>query len=313
MPGYLLFFIAGMSLLSFVDFIGSRESSSPIERRKRQSKNMFSENVLRERLEKTIENRVKLSRRLKVEEKLQKAGLKMDFVDYMLLCLVSSVVFAIIFGSAMSNPLLAVIFLVIGYFVPGQAIEFIKNRRTALMEKQIGSFMQMVTKRYENTKDFHKAMALTVPEFEGEEPIFSELQRTLAEMNLGSPTEDALGGFAKRSNNKFMARYAAYYKVVAEIGKDEIRRDLLSQAIRQYQEDYELKRLLKKEISGPVTEAYIMVAAVPLIAIYQTLTNDQYIYFMTQTSMGRIGTAGILTTLLLIVWFINAKLGAPLD
>lgn len=313
MLGYIVFFIISMSLVTIVGSLQPSGSNSPIERRKRQTKNLFTENVLKEKLASTIEKRVKPSKKMKLEEDLQKAGLKLDYFDYIVVNIFSSLIFAAFFGIVMSNPILAVIFLILGYFVPGQVIQFIKNKRIATMEKQIGSFMQMVTKRYENTDEFHKAFAMTVTEFKGEEPIYTELQRTIIEMNLGIPTEKALTDFAKRSNNKFMLRYAAYYKLVSELGDKKLKKSLLEQAIKQYDENYQIKRSLKKEISGPVQEAYIMLGFVPAIALYQSVTNDSYIYFMTQTSMGRIGTAGIVGTLILITWFVNAKLGAPLD
>lgn len=313
MPPYIVFFLVGSSGLAVINYLMSRESNSPVDRRRRQQRNLLTENVLRAKISETIDERVKVTKRLKVEEMLDQAGLKMQYADYVMVSLLSSLVFAFFFGYTMSNPLLAMIFLVLGYFVPGQVIGIIKNKRTQMLEKQLGSFMQMVTKRYENTKDFHKALALTVPEFEGEEPIYSEIKRTLAEMNLGTGSEVALMDFAKRTNNKFMIRYAAFYELVASIGQEETRRDLLGQAIKQYQEDYELKRALKKEISGPVNEAYIMLSFVPVIAIYQAATNDQYIYIMTKTSMGRIGSAVIVSALIMIAWFINTKLGAPLD
>lgn len=313
MPAYIIFFVVGMSGLALVDFLMSGERSSPVERRKRQYKNLFTENVLREKLTETIESKVKITKRLKAEEMLAQAGLNMQYMDYVMLSVMSSALFAIFFGYVMNNPILAAIFLVLGYFVPSQMIGFLRNKRTAILEKQLGSFMQMVTKRYENTKDFHKALAMTVPEFEGEEPIYSEIKRMLAEMNLGVETDIALMNFSKRTNNKFMLRYAAFYELVASIGRDETRKDLLGQAIKQYQEDYEMKRTLKKEISGPVNEAYIMLAFVPIVAAYQAATNDNYIYVMTQTLMGRVGTAVVVTALLVIAWFINAKLGAPLD
>lgn len=313
MPGYVILFVVGVGGLSILDFVLSKERSTMSKVRRRQGERLFTENVIRDKLADVVENRVKPSKRIKIEESLEKAGLSLSYVDYVSYCLLSSLVMGVLFGASMKNPLLGFIFTILGYFVPAQVVGFIKNKRTQKMSKQVGSFMQMVTKRYENTKDFHKALAMTVPEFEGEEPIYSELQRTLAEMNVGTQTEIALMNFSKRTDNKYMMRYAVFYELVSNIGKDETRKDLLGQAIKQYQEDYEIKRMLKKEISGPVTEAYIMLAFVPVIAIYQMATSPDYIFIMTQTAMGRIGTAGIVTALIGITWFINNKLGAPLD
>jgi len=302
-----------LSFLITVIYVMTSKKNDQLEKRKQQSNSRFRENVLRKRLEKLAEDRVKYSKRYEIETLCLQAGFKLQFVEYLMLSMASSVVFAILMMMAMNNVLLGIVFLFIGYMVPKQAITFVKNRRVAMMDKQIGSFMLMILKRYENTKDFKMSLELTMKEFRGEEPLYSEIRQTVMDTNLGKPITEALEEMARRTGNKYMMRLSDYYKISSEIGTDDARKKLLNQAFLQYEENRKAKSLMKRELSSVKRESYIMLGAVPVFALFQANTNEDYIRFMTQESMGQIGTLVIFVVLSGAVWFINNKISAPLD
>lgn len=313
MENILLFFGISMITLSIIYNLDFSRSNDILTARRKQTEDLFKENMIKQKLDKIIKERVKVSRRSSMEEKLRQAGFNFEFTEYILICIATAIVMAILFGTIMTNPYLAVLFLVFGFLTPYQVIAFIRNRRIALLDKQIGAFMQMTIKRYETTRNMHRALKITAEDFEGEEPIAGEVKKAVLEIDLGVPTEDALKGMAKRTGNKYMERFASYYEIAAEVGTDSLRRDLLTQAYIQYEENRKLKRELEEKISGPVKDAKIMIAAVPMFALYQLVTNDEYFTFMTKTTTGRIGTVGIIGTLIVILWFVNAKIGASID
>ena len=289
------------------------KSEGALSRRKNQTQNLFRENVLKKRLEKIAEEKVKFTKRYKIETICLQAGIKLSYTEYILISIAFGIVTAIVVGTAMNNPLLAIMFAFIGYMAPGQVIAFLKNKRVLKLEKQIGSFMQMVIKRYETTVDFSKSLELTMHEFKGEEPMYSELKETVLEIGLGKPVENAMDDLARRTGNKYMERLSAYYKIVASLGTAEIRKKMLNQAYFQFEENRQNKRMLKKEISGPVREAYIMLAAIPMFALFQIMTNANYIDFMINTNVGKIGTTVISGIFIGCIWFTNSKIGAPLE
>lgn len=313
MKNVLIFYTVSMIGLSILYYIEPIRRENPLSRRKKQTVNMLRENIIKDKLDEILKARVKVSKRNSMEDKLVQAGFNMSFTEFVMVSILSGIIMGILFGTIMTNPLLGVMFLIFGSLAPYQAVMFIRNRRITLLEKQVGVFMQMVIKRYENTRDMHKALQMTANEFKGEEPIGTEIDKTVLEIELGVPTVEALENMAKRTNNQYLERFAAYYEVAAEVGTDDLRRDLLTQAYNQYEENRQLKRELDKEISGPVKEAYIMIASVPMFALYQIATNDEYVQFMTKTTTGRIGTTAIIGALILIIWFVNAKIGAPLE
>lgn len=286
---------------------------SVLSNRKSQSKNILRENVLKRKLEKLTESKVKFSKRYKIETMALQAGYKISYAEYLMMSIGSGITLAIVVGTMLNNPMLFIMFSFIGYMLPQQIIAFIKNKRLEVMEKQIGSFMQMVIKRYETTKDFGKSLELTLVEFKGEEPMYSEIKQTVLEINLQLPVSEAMDNLARRTGNKYMARLSDYYKIASSLGTDEIRKKLLTQAFIQYEENRKDKQLMHKELAGVKSEAYIMLGSIPMFAIYQIMTNDKYITFMTQTLIGQIGTTVISGVFMGCLWFINAKIGAPLE
>ncbi|WPQ59627.1 type II secretion system F family protein [Paenibacillus polymyxa] len=237
----------------------------------------------------------------------------MTYAEYLMISVASALIVAIFVGMVMNNPILGIIFLIVGYMIPKQFITLRKNRRVVMMEKQIGSFMHMVIKRYETTREFSKALELSTIEFKGEEPLYTELRKTVLDINLGKPVTDSMDALARRTGNKYLARFSDYYKIASSIGTDEIRKKLLEQAYKQFEENRVNKQTTKKELATVVREAYIMLGSIPMFAIYQVMTNDKYIDFMTETFLGKVGSVIIIAVFMGAVWFINNKISAPID
>lgn len=284
-----------------------------LEGRKKQSSNILRENVLKKRLEEYSEKKVKFSKRYAIETLALQAGFKLTYVDFVLISFASMIAMTVIVSAIMHSIIIGFCFGLLGYLLPKEIMVFLKNRRLVRMEKQVGPFMQMVIKRYDTTNDFGKALALTLEEFKGEEPMYSEIKQTILELEVGVPTSEALDNMARRTGNKYIERLADYYKIASTLGTEEIRKNLLNQAYLQYEENQEIKRNMKKELAGPKNEAYIMLASIPGFAVYQSITNDDFIPFMTQTTTGQIGTVVISAIFLGCLWFINKKISAPLD
>lgn len=310
---FIILYVAAMLILIFLYHYEGKSDTGMKGFRRGQIQRLIKSNAILNKFENSIKEKTKPSTRRKIQMMIEQAGMNMTYEEFVTTSILSSIVIALIFGITLKNVLLGIVFAVIGYFVPNQVISFFKNKRLLLLEKQIGSFMNMSISRYENVRDFNKVLRLVEKEFKGEEPIHTEIVKTIREIDVSVPVSTALKNMADRTGNKYMKRFSSYYNIASEVGTETVRHDLLAQAFTQFEEDYKLKRELKQEIAGPVSEAYIMIGAVPAFAIYQVFTSDGYIAFMTGTTMGRIGTTVILSTLILVTWFVNVKLGAPLD
>lgn len=284
-----------------------------MEFRKKQSVNYFRENVLMKQIEEIVDKRTAFSKRYKMESIALQAGIKLKYSEMMVISIITGFVFATLFGILMNNFGVFIIFLVLGFLLPKQVIAFIRNRRVDKMEMQVGSFMHMVLKRYENTGDFGKSIQMSAEEFVGEEPIYSELKQTVRDINLGMSVPDAVNALARRSGNIYMQRLADYYAIAAEIGTEELQKNLLPQAYLQYEDNQSIKREMKKELATVKRDAYMMLASMPIFVIFSISTHDNYIGFMTQTLVGQIATVIIMLVFLAALWVITRKISAPLE
>lgn len=261
----------------------------------------------------TIENRTSEKKKYKIEDRYTKAGFKINYATNVLICFLLGLVLALVTGIGLKNPFMAITFFGIGWNIPGIITTFISNKRLEKLNRQVGMFMRMVTKRYEVVGDFFLALNTTLEDFAGEEPIYTELQTTINNINRGAAIDDALHDLANRTDNIFLGRFADYYTTAVDIGTEEAKREVLGQAVEQYEEHMELTRELRKQLSELTMEAYVMLAFVPIIVIYQVSQDPTYIPFMTETLLGKFGSAVISAVWLLCFWVINMKLGAPVD
>lgn len=293
-------------------WVESRKSDRT-KQRQRQYRNLFRENVLKRKLESYTEQKVKYAKRHQVETVYLQAGFRITYAEHLLLSAGAGLCFALIAVFLLNNPLLMAIFFYLGFLFPKQIVGWVKNVRIERMERQVGPFMQMVLKRYETTRDFAKALEMTTEEFRGEEPLYQELRRTVLDLRLGRPVDEALDRLALRTGNKFLKRFADYYQVAADVGTEEIRKGLLQQAYLQYKENQEAKRFMKRELAGVKREAYILTGSIPVFVLWQVFSSPTYIEFMTETLIGKIGTAFIFAVFVGSLWFVVNKISAPLD
>lgn len=264
------------------------------------------------KLERTTSEKTKYSKRNAVEKMCRQAGLKLKYHELLVIRAACSVALCLFGAIVIGNPFLAVELLLIGHMLPTQVIMFMRNKRVGNLEQQIGPMMQMVIKRYLSTKDFTKAMNLTKNEFKGLEPLYSELKVTCAEMEANVTVEKALDNLAERCDNKFLERFSDFYKIASAIGTQEARENLLGQAYLQYEEDRQLRALLKRELNEPVKDSYIMVATVPLFACFGFVSMDGYADFLLNELVGQVMVAAMFGIIMAVVWFINNKVGAPI-
>lgn len=272
------------------------------------------ENSIMRKYEERLEEKVKFDKKYAIETIIMQAGFpKFSYAELKVLEYGVMTLFGILSFFVLENPILMLVLGVVGKMLPMQVFSFIANKRMGEMDKQVGSFIQLITERYRSHGDLAKSIEQTAPDFKGMEPMYSEIQRTILDVRVGTPTETAMKNLGRRTGNKFLVLFANYYSISATLGTEDARDRIVSQAWVQFNEDYKMKQTLREEIAGPKNEAYIMLAFVPMIIAYQIMTNPDYLPFMLNTDTGKMGTAGILAVLLGCLWFINKKIGAPLD
>lgn len=289
------------------------EETSVLEMRKKQSVTSFRENALKRKLEKLVEDRAKKGKKFDIEEMCLQAGFEISYGEYRLISYFTAIILFIATIAGLQNFFMGIVAVIIGLFAPGQIIQFIRNKRINKLEKQVGSFMRLLIERYHSNRDFARSIQDCVDDFKGQEPIYTELIRTSADINIGVPVAEAMHKLVKRTGNPYLARMADYYEIASDLGTTETRDNLLRQALTQFEENRSMKSKLRNELNGPIREAYIMVTVVPFIALYMAVSTPEYTEFMLHSFIGQVGSAVIIATLLGCIWFINKQIGKPLD
>lgn len=289
------------------------EEKSVLEMRKAQSATSFRENALKRKLESLVTSRTKRSKRVEIEEMCLQAGIDLSYGEYRLLGYFTAVIVFIAVMTGVNSLFIAIMVGIFSSFLPGQLIHAIRNRRVLKMEGQVGSFMRLVIERYNSTKDFAKAIQDSTEDFKGQEPIYTELRRASADISIGTPVNEVMRKLSKRVGNPYLARMTDYYEIAADLGTIETRENLLKQALIQYEENRSLKSKLRNELNGPVREAYLMVAMIPLITVYMANSTSDYKAFMLETTIGQFAFVMIFMTVVGVIWFINKQIGKPLD
>lgn len=261
----------------------------------------------------SIEDQASVAKKKKVMTMCSRAGLKISYGQYVILCIISSIACPIILYTLLKNEYLLIVSFLLGFTIPSQVITFMCNRRIAILDKQIGSFLQIVTERYSNTKDFAKSLKDCTEDFKGSEPLYNELLDTVMEIELGVSVGEALKNLSARTGNKYISRLGDYYSLSIQIGTDDARSTLLKQAYLQYEESRSIMNNLKAAIAGPANEAYLMIGFIPVTVMYNAATNAEYLTFMRTTTMGKIGMTVIFSVVLGSMWLVNTKISAPID
>lgn len=281
--------------------------------RKRQSTTSLRELALKKKLETLLEDRVEVSKKYKIETNILQAGFKMTYGEYRILTIVMAIILPLISFIVMRSIYPLPVLAFIGFVLPSQFMDYLRNRRMLVVEKQVGSFIKLAIERYASHGDFSKSLRDTTDDFKGQEPMYSELKQMKVELDLGKPTTEVLRDMHRRIGNKYLLLFADFYEIASSLGTRDARTELLGEVFKQYRENQQHKSMLRKEIAGPKMEAYIMLGVIPLMMLYQTLSSVEYVEFMLHTTVGQIGLTGIMSVMVGAVWFINKKIGAPIE
>lgn len=278
-----------------------------------QGKSRSAKDSLRKQLANALDEKADVTKKYKIETLCIQAGYNISYGEYFIIRLTSTILMPIIFYILTNNIFLIILFAIIGYSIPGQFFKTLSNKRKVKMEKQVGSFMRIVLERYKITKDMAHAMKQSLPDFRGNEPFYTLLKSSIADLDIGKTVEDTLYGLARVTGNKYLKRFSDYYSMTELLGSHSDKLSLLNQAYIQYEESEKTKLSLKDKINGPVREAYIMVGCVPIFFLYQAFFTEGYLDFMLNDPTGQLGLALSIGLLLGCIWFINFKIGGPIE
>ncbi len=131
----------------------------------------------------------------KVEHRLIQAGIPLKSSEFLVICLGTALAGAV-FGMVGGRALGAFTGGITGYIVPFLFLKIKIRRRAKAFNDQLGDTLILIANALRTGYSFMQAIEMVSREMLP--PISVEFGRTLKEMNLGIPTEDAMSNMAKR-------------------------------------------------------------------------------------------------------------------
>lgn len=310
--------LCGVFSVHIISKLIVKDSDTEVKIRKKKGRRFsqlrdFSEaNVIKNRLDEYLSDKMEYEKRKKNETLLKQSGLSITMVDIHLMGVILGIVLAIIAMLSLNNKLAAVALFGVGFIIPKNIVVLIRNKRVAKLDNQVCMFIRMTVKRYYVTNNFIQSMEDSLKDFDGQQPITGELKAALAEIELGTPAVDALESMAQRTSNVYMKLFANNYRAAVSIGTYEMNEKLLDSVVEKFDKDIKLRSKMKREISQPVLEGLLMMTIVPATFIMQTYNDPEYFKFMKNEPLGQMAMAGAIVLIGASIWLLVNKVAAPI-
>ncbi len=132
----------------------------------------------------------------RLTEELAKADLKLRVSEYVVLVIGLIVVLCLVLFLRFHNPILALLGIPVGYFLPGFFLKVRQRRRLKAFNNQLGDTIVLLSNALKAGYSFAQAMATIAKS--SSPPMADEFSRAVREMNLGVSVDDALQHMVKR-------------------------------------------------------------------------------------------------------------------
>ncbi len=138
----------------------------------------------------------------KVETELIKADIPLRGEEFVLIIVLVMAGLGLLFSIITQNIILGWLGAVAGFILPRFVIKRIKTKRAQKFNSQIGDSLVVMANSMRAGFSFMQAMEMVAKEMPA--PISDEFNRALREMNLGTPTEEALMNITERIESEDM-------------------------------------------------------------------------------------------------------------
>jgi len=189
------------------------------------------------------------------------------------------------------NPVLAWLGVVAGYIGPRMAVKIAKQKRIQKFNAQISDALVVMANSLRAGFSFIQAMEMVAREMPP--PISDEFTRTLREMNLGTPTEEALTNITNRIQSDDLDLVMTAVMIQRQVGGN------LSEVLDSISNTIRERIRIKGEIKTLTAQGRIsgmVVGGLPIaIGLLLSVINPAYIgkLFTTSIGLGMLFAGGI--------------------
>jgi tight adherence protein B len=177
----------------------------------------------------------------------------------------------------------ALLALVVPYLAREWVVRTLARKRNRFAE-QLPDALQVIGSALRSGHSFAGALAVVVES--ASEPMKSEMQRVVADEQLGIPIQDSLGVVAKRMNSRDLEQLALVAQLQREAGGDAA--EVIDTVAETVRERFDLKRLIQTLTMQGRMSRWI-VSALPIVVVLAVrLENPHYFHPLVATLGGRI-------------------------
>ncbi len=177
----------------------------------------------------------------------------------------------------------ALLALVIPYLSRDWVLRTLARRRNKFAE-QLPDALQVIGSALRSGHSFAGALAVVVES--ASEPMKSEMQRVVADEQLGVPIQDSLNVVAKRMASRDVEQLALVAELQREAGGDAA--EVIDTVAATVRERFDLKRLIHTLTMQGRMSRWIVTALPIFVVIVVYLENPTYFHPLTATLFGRI-------------------------
>jgi len=227
-----------------------------------------------------------------IQTDLARADLKLRVAEFILLTLVSILVFFLVGDLLFDTPLMGVVFGVVGFFAPRLYVDMRKRRRLNNFNDQLGDTISLLANSLRSGFSIVQSMETVANQLP--EPMAGEFHRVTQEIGLGLHYEEALNNMLRRVPSDDLDLMVTAINIQGKVGGNlaEIL-DTIGHTIR---ERVRIKGEIRVLTAQQMLSGYILVALPLILGLVLYLINEQYIGRMFSDPCGWImlGTAVIM-------------------
>jgi tight adherence protein B len=181
------------------------------------------------------------------------------------------------------SPWWALLALAVPYFSREWVIRTLRRRRGRFAE-QLPDALQVVASALRSGHSFAGALAVVVES--ASEPMKSEMQRVVADEQLGVPIQNSLGVVAERMASRDIEQLALVAQLQREAGGDAA--EVVDRVAETVRERFDLRRLIQTLTMQGRMSRWIVSALPVVVIVAVTLENPHYFHPLTSSLGGRI-------------------------
>jgi tight adherence protein B len=177
----------------------------------------------------------------------------------------------------------AILAFVIPYLSREWVLRTLKRRRDRFAE-QLPDALQVVASALRSGHSFAGALAVVVES--SSEPMKSEMQRVVADEQLGVPIQESLGVVAERMASRDIEQLALVAQLQREAGGDSA--EVIDRVAETVRERFDLRRLIQTLTMQGRMSRWIVTALPIVIVIVIRLENPHYFHPLVSTLGGKV-------------------------